>query len=104
MKLSAEIKINIGEDGIVTLREPTNAEWNNFTAKRYPFGRRGRMIDNSTEARVELFDKLILKIENLEDAQGLITIETKERMPARIKSSIIFNAFETEEVVDIKNL
>ena len=104
MKFSAEVKINVGEDGIITLREPTNAEWNNFAGRRYPISKKGKIIDNSMEARTELFDVLVLKIENIEDTRGPITIETKERIPARIKSAVIFHAFEAEEIVETKNL
>ena len=48
MKFSAEVKINVGEDGIITLREPTNAEWNNFAGKRYPISKKGKILTHQT--------------------------------------------------------
>ncbi|MDD5774362.1 MAG: hypothetical protein PHS64_00290 [Candidatus Omnitrophica bacterium] len=103
MKLGQEITVNIGDDGRIVLREPSNREWNEFQSERYPVGRRNQMKDNSGPARVALFDKLVVKIENLEDDQGVITIDSKDRIPARIKGQIIFDAFEAASDVDIKN-
>ncbi len=97
MKISNEIEVRVGDDGLITLREPTNKEWNDFTASRYPTkGRKTK--DKSTPARADLFDKVVTKIEKIEDDTGPITVETKERLPNRIKSSAIFQAFEDEDV------
>jgi len=102
-KLRKDVEVKIGDDGKIILKEPSNHEWNDFVAKRYPLSKGNRLKDNSSEARVELFDKLVVEIENIEDEKGLITLETKERIPARLKAEIIFKAFESEETVEIKN-
>ncbi len=102
-KILNEIVVKVGEDGKLVLRNPTNKEWNEFEAERYSVGKRNRMKDNSGPAREALFDLLLIKVENLEDGEGPITIETKSRIPARIKSQIIFDAFETGQEIDIKN-
>ena len=102
-KLSKGVEVKVGTDGLIILREPTNKEWNDFEADRYPVGKRNRMRDNSGAARADLFDKLVQKIENLEDGDGPITLETKDRIPARLKGQIIFDAFETGIEVDVKN-
>ena len=102
-KLSNEIEVKVGPDGLLVLRNPTNKEWNCFEADRYPVGKRNRMKDNSGSARVALFDLLLVRIENIEDGVGPITIETKDRFPGRMKSQIIFDAFETGQDIDIKN-
>ena len=102
-KLSKEIEIKIGADGLLVLREPSNAEWNEFTADRYPVGKRNRLKDNSGVAREALFDLLMVKIENIEDDDGAITLETKDRIPGRLKAQIIFEAFESNQDIDVKN-
>lgn len=103
MKLRQEITVNIGDDGRIVLREPTNREWNEFQQDRYPVGKRNQLKDNSGPARVVLFDKLVVRIENIEDDQGAITLDSKDRIPDRIKGQIIFDAFEASSDVDIKN-
>ena len=102
-KLGKEIEVKIGEDGVIVLREPTNKEWNEFSAERYPVGRHNKMKDNSGAARAVLFDTILTKVENIEDDEGPITLETKDRIPARLKGQIIFDAFETGSDVDVKN-
>jgi hypothetical protein len=103
MKLSKEIEVKIGADGLIVLREPATKEWNEFTADRYQVGKRNRMKDNSGQAREALFDLLLIKIENIEDDAGAITLETKDRIPARLKGQIIFDVFESGQEVDVKN-
>ncbi len=103
MKLNKEIEIKVGSDGLIVLREPTNKEFNDFQADRYPLGRRNQMKDNSGQARMALFDRLVIKIENIEDNDGAITLDTKDRIPARVKGQIIFDVFESGQDVDIKN-
>jgi len=101
-KLSGEIEVKVGEDGLIVLRKPTNKEWNDFDAARYPVSR-NKIKNHAIEARAELFDKLVVRIENLEDDQGPITLETKARIPDRHKGVIIFKAFETDEEIEVKN-
>lgn len=102
-KLTKEIQVKVGEDGLIVLREPTNKEWNEFEADRYPVGKKNRMKDNSGPARCNLFDKLVVKIENIEDDSGPITLESKDRFPARFKAQIIFDSFENGQEIDVKN-
>lgn len=102
-KLAKDVEVRIGTDGLIILREPTIKEWNEFTSERYPVGKRNQMKDNSSAARLSLFDKLLIRIENIEDDQGVITLETKDRIPARMKVQIIFDAFESGQDVDVKN-
>ncbi len=103
VKLLKEVEVKVGIDGLLILREPTNKEWNEFEAERYPIGKRNRLKDNSGTARQALFDKLLIRIENLEDNEGIITLETKDRIPARLKGKIIFDAFESDLDIDVKN-
>lgn len=102
MKIGEDLKVEVGEDGIILLREPTNKEWNNFTKNRFITGKGRAVTDTSTKARADLFDILVKDIKNLEDNTGPITLETKERLPHRIKADVILNAFEAD-VVDVKN-
>jgi hypothetical protein len=101
-KLGNEIQIKIGEDGLIVLRQPTNREWNAFEAERYQL-RRNKIQDNASKARVALFDTLVVKIENVEDDQGPITLETKDRIPDRRKAEMIFKALEADDAVEVKN-
>ena len=99
-----EVEVKVGEDGVIILREPTNKEWNEFTQKRFPFSRNSKVKDNGNEARSELFDKVFTSISNIEDEAGEVTeLTAKERIPMRMKAEIIFKAFESDEVVEIKN-
>ncbi len=97
MKFADEREIKIGTDGLIVLREPTDAEWNEFSSELISFRRHGKAKDESVEARIKLFNKLVVRIENLEDSQGPITMENK-RLRARLKSDIIFNTFQQSEI------
>ena len=102
MKLSKEISVKVGHDGLIVLREPTNKEWNEFINSQVIWDKRTKATFRINEAREELFDKLVIKIENIEDDDGLITLEGKHRIPSRIKTKIITEVFELEEI-DVKN-
>lgn len=104
MKFAETREVKIGADGVVILREPTNKEWNEFSSELLSLKRHGKARDESVSARGRLFDKLVVRIDNCEDGQGPVTIETKDRFPIRLKSDIIFNAFQVSEVdIDEKN-
>ena len=94
MKIASKI-LHVGEDGIVRLRWPTAQEWNDFFAAGFPTVR-GPQISNadSVAARVTLFDQTVVSFENVEDEQGPITVEGKERFPAPLKVQAIWLAFE----------
>lgn len=105
VKLGEKIKVSIvvdGEEVIFTLRQPSNEELNKFLESRYTVVGR-KVLDRSLKARCEFFDKIIEKIENLEDENGVaITVENKEKIPASWKNDVIFKTFEDTEV-NIKN-
>ena len=101
-KLNGEIEVKVGDDGLIALREPTNREWNDFEAARYPLSR-NKIKNHALEARADLFDKLVVRIENIEDDQGPITLETKERIPDRKKGAIVFQVFEADAEIEVKN-
>jgi len=102
MKLEQGIEVKVGDDGLIVLREPTDQEWNEFEKARYQV-RRNKFKDNASRARIDFFDKLVIRIEKIEDDQGPITLETKERIPNRKKAQIVFQAFETNDEIEIKN-
>jgi hypothetical protein len=104
MKFAETREIKIGTDGVVILREPTNKEWNDFSSELITLRRHGKARDESVIARGKLFDRLVTRIDNCEDGQGPVTLETKDRFPIRLKSDIIFNAFQVSEVdIEEKN-
>ncbi len=107
MKLQNKItvKVNAGSEVVIfELRRPTDQEWNEYQAKRLDAGTGGRVLkDNSNEARIELFDKLLLSVENLEDDSGIITVDRKDSIPAGWKQDIIFVKVENEIRIDAKN-
>jgi hypothetical protein len=85
------------DEGEITLREPTNKEWNDYSADSFSFGKKGRNVkDNSGAARCKLFDRIVASIENIEDDRGFLTIEDLDRIPARFKQRAIFLVFEDE--------
>ena len=102
-EIKASVELSDG-DAVFTLRKPTNEELNNFLAKRYEVSRKGKDVrDNSLQSRVELFDQLLVKVENLEDGNGQpITTADKAQIPANWKADIIFKSFEDNEIT-IKN-
>lgn len=84
-------------------REPSNKEMNDFLASRWDPGKKGKVTDNSHEARCAFFDKTLTKIENLEDADGApVTPERKDLVPANWKADMIFKLFESAEI-EVKN-
>jgi hypothetical protein len=101
-KVGISVEIRIGEDGLIELREPTNREWNEFDQARYPINR-NKVKYNATAARAGLFDKLVIRLENIEDGKGKIGLEELDRIPDRVKADVIFKAFEQTEQVELKN-
>lgn len=101
-KIGASIEIRVGEDGLIELREPTNREWNEFDQARYPISR-NKVKFNATAARVNLFDKLVIRLENIEDNNGPIGLEELGRIPDRVKADVVFKAFEQPGEIDLKN-
>jgi hypothetical protein len=108
MRLGTErrIAITVNDEQVhFTLRQATNQEINQFLSARFST-KRGKFGDSSTPARCNFFDKLLTKVENLEDPSGdPVTAETKDKIPANWKASIILSLYENEEVeeVDVKN-
>lgn len=97
-KLSKEHKVKYGEDAVIIMREPTNKEWNTLNSGRVKLGRKGRPdTSGGLKARCQLFDAVLTSIENLEDDDGKITMETIERIPARLKEQWIMETFENDE-------
>lgn len=102
-KLSKEHKVEYGGDAIIMMREPTNAEWNELNSERAKVGRKGRVSTaGALKARCKLFDKVVTSIENLEDDVGKITLETLERIPARLKEQWIIETFEADDGEDLE--
>jgi len=84
-------------DGKITLREPTNKEWNEYDGSRFEFSKKGRLKrDNQSAAKSELFDTLVESIDNIEDSRGAIMTDDLGRIPARYKQRAIFLCFEDE--------
>ncbi|MFH2073969.1 MAG: hypothetical protein ABIJ57_01290 [Pseudomonadota bacterium] len=103
MKLSAEHRVELmSGDETVTfiLRQPTNKELNDFLAERYEVGRRGKMKDHSLQARIELFDLLLIAVENLEGTDGkpITGPDRKDEIPPNWKGAVIFKEFEDIEI------
>ena len=104
-ELTASVMLG-DEKVLLSFRAPTNEELNDFMAKRHEVSAGKRNIkvrDNSLVARAEFFDKLLTKVENLEDSEGKpITPERKELIPSTWKNDIVFRLFEDTEI-DTKN-
>lgn len=102
MKLTNEhrVALNFGDEQVVfTLRNPSNKELNDFMASRWDIKRRGKLKDNTIEARAALFDKLLTGVENLEDTAGVpIGPDRPGEIPENWKSSVIFQLFEEVEI------
>lgn len=92
-----------GETVELSYRNPSNQELNKFLASRYETGKKGKVNDNSHEARCDFHDLLLTGVKNLEDSEGNpVTPERKDLIPANWKADIIFKKFESSDI-DIKN-
>ncbi len=92
-----------GEEVKFYFREPSNKELNDFLSSRWTTGKKGKVDDRSHEARCEFFDKLLVRVENLEDPEGNpVTPERKELIPANWKADMVFKLFEDADI-DVKN-
>ena len=88
-------------EGCITLREPTNEEWNKYDGSRFEFSKKGRLKkNNQAAAKCALFDNLVVSITEIEDGKGQITIDDLERIPARYKQRAVFLCFEDETADD----
>ncbi len=90
-----------GEEVLFTFREPTNEELNDFLTSRFELKGKGPK-DTSVAARCDFFDLLLVKVENLEDEQGEVTPERKDRIPSNWKQDMIMQLFEATEI-NVKN-
>lgn len=98
MRLTQSIKIEVkkGEEkGIITLRQPTNQELNDFFSERFARSDKGELKNNVVDVRAEFFDDLFMEAEGLEDEDGKpIDRDTMDRIPAAWKSVIVNKEFE----------
>lgn len=105
-KLSREktATVMLGDEEVkFYFRDPSNKEMNDFLSSRWETGKKGKMADNSHEARCAFFDKLFTKVETLEDPEGNpVTPANKEVVPSNWKADMVFRLFESAEI-EVKN-
>ena len=104
MKFCEQITVQVGDDGVITLREPTAKEINEFQSRAYPVrnARKGKISTNASDHRVKFFDEIFIGVENCENEQGPIPADGKDRIPERYKNEIILHYVEKVDI-DIKN-
>lgn len=110
-KLSKEIvipiKLDDGEVAKIRLRRPTPAETNVYLGRKIeyvPCKDEKKLRSCEPEARQELFDLLLVSVENLEDDDGPVTKDTPERIPAIWKDQIVQHKIDTMYIsLDSKN-
>ena len=91
-------------DGFLHFRNPTNKEMIDFDADTYSVGKRNQMKFNLTPARLALFDKVLIKIVDVTDDAGPITLETKDRIPAGLKLQAMDSALQQwKPEIDVKD-
>jgi len=91
-------------EGRIVLREPTNKEWNDYSANTFSVGKKRKVTDTSGQARCVLFDKIVSAIDHVEDSRGAVTLQDLDRIPARYKQRAVFLCFEDDaQEVDEKN-
>ena len=103
MRLTDGWKSSITKDGETVnffFRNPTNEETNEFMAKRFEVKEAGQIADNSPAERAALFDKLLVRVENLEGVDGtpIAGPDRSAEIPAEWKGPIIFKRFEDFKV------
>ena len=89
-KITKDIRVNLlanDEPFHIILRMPTNEEINKFQ----------QAFDIN-----EMFDRMALNIVDLEDEEGIITVDRKEAIPSIVKSMAIRKLLEVFKI-DTKN-
>lgn len=104
-KLGKEIIFEVGDDGIIKLRQPTNKEWNQYNADKIDAQMDGRDVEASNRIMCELFDTLVTEITNIEDADDTkITLTDLTKINAKEKASMIMQGIElNSQGISIKN-
>lgn len=94
-------------DAIGYFKEPTNEQWNVYQKERFIIKTKGKKIvsnqSNDVTAKANLFDKIVVKVENLKDEHGkeMGMEQVKKLLPNRVKAEAIFTIFEQEGVEEI---
>ena len=98
--------IQVGSDGQVILRRPTNEEDAQYTADKTPRGNENALTA-ANRARYALFDRIVSEIANIEDKVGPITLERIADIPNSKKAEWIILAIDMGSgdklVTDSKN-
>lgn len=109
-KIQSTIVRNIkfgDEPAKFTARQPTNKEYNEYLADKSCMGSKSKkeLQLHHDRARVNLFDKIITKIEDLEDETGPVTLERLDAVPLPAKVQFIAATIDDIEIeeVDPKN-
>ena len=104
-KLGKNIIFEVGDDGLIEMRHPTNEEWNDYQANKIEAQSEGRDIPALNKVICDFFDKLIVKIENIEDSDDTpITLENLGRISIKEKTSMIMQGIElNSQGISIKN-
>ena len=104
-KLHTEYKVILIYDevdghGYCHLREPSSEEWNTYNKERFNIKKRGRITENNDiVAKVNLFNKICIKLENIKD-QNDKEVSDLSLIHPRLKAEAIFRKFEDKSEVD----
>jgi len=101
MDLGSEIKVRVGDDGLVFFKEPSIQESNSYNREKFPVARRGKMQNNTASAHVKYFDQWVIRIENISRGGVPLTLGNLDLFPARLKSDIMFKAFDNRDDVEL---
>jgi hypothetical protein len=94
-------------DAFLILREPTNEELNAYQARKFNMPDQATPEEASLHAKnitADFFDLLLTGIEDLEDAEGVITLDRKAAIPQAWKVEAVFRRWDRTPVsLDEKN-
>lgn len=95
--------VKVGEDGEITLDEPTNRQWNEYEAEKVKV--RGRKVETTVpQAQANLFDKIVRSLKNITVGGQPVGMDNLDLIPVRRKAAIIEALFERDrEEVEVKN-
>lgn len=106
-EITVPVRLESGDVVRITVRRPTPEESNVYLGRKSEFTQATdskRMRSCEPEARQELFDRILLRVDDLEDDAGPVTKDTPERIPAIWKDQIIQHKIDSVYIaVDTKN-
>lgn len=94
-KLGENISFQVGEDGLIELRQPTNREWNQYVQDKNDSQASKRDQLAVSEIVCAMFDKLVINIVNIFDKDDTeINLQNLQLIEDQVKIGIVGQAID----------